>query len=293
MRILVCAKNDLPANLACNRLCNDLGDAELTFWLSDITRPAEQSDSDLATMRFFERDLPNRWIFPLVEQGPARSDRACLTFPELARRHGGAIRIVPSLRDPEIAAAMTALAPDLVISIRFSHIFPEPLIRIPRHGILNVHPGALPEYAGLFAPFRQMLDGRRHLGCTVHRVDRGIDTGPVISRQVLPVQRDRSLIWHVCNVYSPGVDALLDIVRDLKNGRTPLAESQNASKRHYHRLPTPAEFQQFRDRGFRLVDFGDYESLLQRYRADASGLLGGLAHDRDQPDAAGSGRLTA
>lgn len=293
MRILICAKNDLPANLACNRLCSDLGDAELTFWLSDITRPAEQNDSDLATMRFFERDLPNHWVYPLIEQGPHRPDGAYLTYPELAKRHGASLRIVPSLRGPEVAKAMKMLDLDLVISIRFSHIFPEHLIRVPRHGILNAHPGDLPEYAGLFAPFRQMLDGRRDIGCTVHWIDRGIDTGPIVSRHTLPVSRDRSLIWHVCNIYQPGIDAMVDIVRGFKNGRPPLAESQNPSKRHYHRLPTPSEFQQFRDRGFRLVDYGDYEDLLGRYRPRSAGLLGGMASAVEASDLDASDRKRA
>jgi len=285
MRILICAKNDLPANLACNRLCRGLGDADLTFWLSDITRPAEQNDSDLATMRFFERDLPNRWIYPLIEQGAPRSDRAYLTFPELAQRCNAPMRIVQSLRTPEIAGAMAALAPDLILSIRFSHIFPESLINVPTHGILNVHPGALPEYAGLFAPFRQMLDDRLNIGCTVHWIDRGIDTGPVVSRRTLPVTRDRSLIWNICNTYLPGVDAMLDVVDDLKNGRRPFAESQNSSNRHYHGLPTPSEFRQFRDKGLRLVDYGDYETLLDHYRGDVTSVLPKVARAVDMSNA--------
>ncbi|MEM7442342.1 MAG: formyl transferase [Pseudomonadota bacterium] len=292
MRILVCAKNDLPANLACNRLCQGLDDADLTFWLSDITRPAEQSDGDLTTMRLFERDLPNRWLFPLIEKGPARPNDAYLTFPELARRHNAALSIVPSLRDDDAETTMRELAPDLVISIRFSHIFPESLIRIPRHGILNIHPGRLPEYAGLYAPFRQMLDGRGEIGCTVHWIDRGIDTGPVVSRGTVPIDRARSLIWHVCHAYTPGVDEVLHIVHGLKEGRQPSSESQNTSRRTYHRLPRPTEFQDFRDRGFRLIDFDDYDGLLQIYRADTTDMVTGIdLHGR--PKADGSSRMRA
>jgi hypothetical protein len=293
MRILVCAKNDLPANLACNRLCAELGDAELTFWLSDITRPAEQNDPDLRTMRFFERDLPNHWIYPLIDQAPAPLNGACLTFDQLAERYGTTLRVVPSLRNPEVASAMTLLKPDLVISIRFSHIFPENLIQIPRHGILNIPPGPLPEYAGLFAPFRQMLDGQNHMGCTVHWIDCGIDTGPVVSRQTLEISPKRSLIWHVCNIYLPGVDAVVNIANDLKHGRPPLAESQDPSNRHYHKLPTPTDFRQFHDRNLKLIDYSDYEDLLSHYRPLPEGVIGRLARSIEAPDSDISSRKSA
>jgi len=269
MRILICAKNDLAANFACNCLCRGLGDAELSIWLSDLTRTAELGDPNLATMRFFERDLPNRWIFPLLTAGPSRAEDAYLTFEELALRHEADLRTVPSLRDDGIAPALAAM--DLVVSIRFSHLFPADLIGLPRYGILNLHPGSLPHYAGLYAPMRQMLDGQAQIGCTVHWIDAGIDTGPIIASGALPIDRGRSLIWHVCHAYTPGIAPVLDIVQALSSGRRPPGEAQDTRQRHYHRLPGAAEFQAFHDQGFRLVGFGDYEDLLQHYRARLPG----------------------
>jgi methionyl-tRNA formyltransferase len=154
---------------------------------------------------------------------------------------------------------------DLAISIRFSHLFPEALIEVPRHGILNVHPGSLPRYAGLYAPMRQMADGQAQIGCTVHWIDAGIDTGPVVARGAIAVERERSLIWHVCHSYDRGVDAVLDIVGDLRAGRRPAGQAQDNRERHYHRLPSAVEFEAFRDQGFQLVGVADYEELLAQY----------------------------
>lgn len=276
MRILICAKRDLPASLACNALCRGLAaaldDAELTFWLSDVTRPAELADPDLASLKFFERDLPNRWIFPLLEESCERVPGAYRTFAELARLHRAELAVVPSLATPAAAEALTRLAPDLVVSIRFSHIFPEALIRIPRHGIVNVHPGELPHYAGLFTPFHQLLDGRERLGCSVHWIDRGIDTGPVLSRRYLAAAPERSLLWHVSQVYLQGLDTVVEVARDLERGRRPVAETQDFRDRHYHRLPSAEDFARFRALGLRLVDYGDFEGLLEPYRPDPASL---------------------
>lgn len=271
MKILICAKNDLAANLACNHLCRGLDDAEITIWLSDLTRPGELENPNLGTMRFFERDLPNRWIFPLLASGPPRPAGAFLTYPELARQHGAALRILPSLHDPEVAPVMAEM--DLVISIRFSHLFPQALIELPRHGILNVHPGTLPRYAGLYAPLQQILDGQEEIGCTVHWIDSGIDTGPILSHSGLPIDPGRSLLWHVCNIYSRGIDDSLGIIRAVADGRRPPGEPQDTSLRRYHHLPGVDEFQALRDKGFQLVAYADYEALLEQYRAEPGACL--------------------
>ncbi len=120
-------------------------------------------------------------------------------------------------------------AMDLAISIRFSHLFPPALIGLPRHGILNVHPGSLPQYAGLYAPMRQMVDGQEQIGCTVHWIDDGIDTGPVIARCALPIDGARSLVWHVCHSYSQGVDAVLDIIGSCAAAAVPRASPRTTA----------------------------------------------------------------
>lgn len=271
MKILVCAKNDLPALLACNRLVSGLQDDEVSFWLSEVTRPDEFHDHDLAALRFLERDLPNRWLFPLIEHGSARDARAFLTYPELAASRGGDLQIVRTLRDGAMLADLEALAPDLIISIRFSHIFGAPFLRVPRFGLLNVHPGELPHYAGLFAPFWQMLHGRGSVGCTVHWIDHGIDTGPVVWQGGLPVDPERSLLWHICATYPVGVEQVLSVLRELRSGRRPAGVVQDGRARHYYRLPAGADFARFREMGLRIVDFDEYQALLAPFERAGSG----------------------
>jgi hypothetical protein len=270
MRLVICAKNDLAANLAVNQLLRRLTGCAVTLWLSDIDRPAELEDPDLATLRFFERQLPKRWLWPLLEVAQAADQPRYRSFAELAHDHGCALEIVDSLRRPAWQERLAALAPDLVISIRFSHIFPAALLAVPRHGVINLHPGDLPRYAGLFAPFHQMLDGQERLGCTLHWVDAGIDTGPVIARRFMRVDPERSLLWHVCHVYPLGIDTLLEIVGDLRHGRRPPGEVQAAADRRYHRLPDRDGFARFRDAGWKLIDYADYEELLVAYRPTAA-----------------------
>ena len=61
---------------------------------------------------------------------------------------------------------------------------------LPRKEILNVHPALLPAFPGL-EPQRKALEyGVRYTGVTVHLVDAGVDTGPIVLQAVVPVHPD-------------------------------------------------------------------------------------------------------
>jgi phosphoribosylglycinamide formyltransferase 1 len=55
---------------------------------------------------------------------------------------------------------------------------------------MNVHPGLLPSFPGLHAQRQCVEYGARFAGCTVHFVDEGTDTGPIIAQAVVPVLAD-------------------------------------------------------------------------------------------------------
>tara|TARA_B100000282_G_scaffold117511_1_gene83654 strand:- start:10702 stop:11364 length:663 start_codon:yes stop_codon:yes gene_type:complete len=58
--------------------------------------------------------------------------------------------------------------------------------------IINLHPSILPAFTGLHAPRQALEYGSKFTGCTVHFVDEGIDTGPIILQGVVPISEDDS-----------------------------------------------------------------------------------------------------
>ena len=261
MNIIICTKRDLAGALVLNQLMPRLAGDRVLVLLSDKTRPAETCQPELAEMKLLERDLPIDTLFPLVDSHGGEG-AALATFAGIGARHGVPFRTVGDINGPDAQALMRDFAPDLILSARFSLIFKRETFEIPRLGTWNVHPGALPRYAGLFAPFRGLMDGLDRIGCTLHRIDDGIDTGPVVGIGWLPVRRDRSLLWHVVNTYRPGIDLFLDMLDGLRVGRPPALATQDRSQRVYVSMPGADQFAAFHQRGFRLSERREYLDII-------------------------------
>jgi phosphoribosylglycinamide formyltransferase-1 len=63
----------------------------------------------------------------------------------------------------------------------------EPLLAAFQGRIINIHPSLLPAFPGLEAWKQALAAGVAETGCTVHWVDRGMDTGPIIAQRRVPV----------------------------------------------------------------------------------------------------------
>ncbi|MDX9702218.1 MAG: phosphoribosylglycinamide formyltransferase [Candidatus Auribacterota bacterium] len=76
---------------------------------------------------------------------------------------------------------------DLVVLAGFMRMVKHPLLSAYRGRIINIHPSLLPAFPGL-ASFRQAWEyGVKITGCTVHFVDEGMDTGPIIGQRAVPI----------------------------------------------------------------------------------------------------------
>jgi phosphoribosylglycinamide formyltransferase-1 len=92
--------------------------------------------------------------------------------------------------DDAMTAAVAGHDPDLVVSAGFMRILgPAFLARFgPR--VVNTHPALLPAFPGAHAVRDALGYGVKVTGCTVHLVDAGVDTGPVIAQAAVPVEPD-------------------------------------------------------------------------------------------------------
>ena len=92
--------------------------------------------------------------------------------------------------DAALTEATAAYEPDLVVSAGFMKILgPQFLSRFPGR-VLNTHPALLPAFPGAHAVPDALAYGVKITGCSVHLVDAGTDTGPVLAQEAVPVLDD-------------------------------------------------------------------------------------------------------
>lgn len=90
----------------------------------------------------------------------------------------------------KIAEELQRRQVDLVVLAGFMRIVKKPLIDVYPNRIMNIHPAILPSFPGLNGQGQALEYGVRISGCTVHFVDEGMDTGPIIIQAAVPVHQD-------------------------------------------------------------------------------------------------------
>ncbi len=125
---------------------------------------------------------------------------------ELARKAGLPSEVIdcggfkskfPDDKQANVAQKLKAAGVDIVCLAGFMRLVKQPILDVFPERILNIHPSILPAYPGLMAWKQAVEDGSTESGCTVHYVDAGMDTGPVICQAKVPViSRDTAETLH-------------------------------------------------------------------------------------------------
>lgn len=89
--------------------------------------------------------------------------------------------------DAAITEATAEHTPDVVVSAGYMKILGPQFLSAFRGRVLNTHPALLPAFPGAHAVRDALAYGVRVTGCTVHLVDAGTDTGPIVAQQAVPV----------------------------------------------------------------------------------------------------------
>jgi methionyl-tRNA formyltransferase len=106
---------------------------------------------------------------------------------EVAR--AAAVPVVPlrSARTESATTAIRELAPEVLVAACFPWRLPPAILALPRLGALNVHPSLLPAGRGPAPVFWTLRRGERRTGATIHLMDAGFDTGPIVAQAAIDV----------------------------------------------------------------------------------------------------------
>jgi methionyl-tRNA formyltransferase len=127
--------------------------------------------------------------------------------------------------DPELAAALRELAPDVGVVVAYGHLLRPDLLAIPRHGMVNVHPSLLPELRGAAPIPWTIINGLTQSGVSIIQMEAGMDSGPILRQIAEPVPADITggeLATHFAEL---GAEALVEALTLLEEGAvTPVVQ---------------------------------------------------------------------
>jgi methionyl-tRNA formyltransferase len=87
------------------------------------------------------------------------------------------------VKEPRFADEVRAAEVDVILNIHSLFIINKEVVKAPRIGCFNMHPGPLPRYAGLNAVSWAIYRGETSHGVTIHKMEPGIDTGPIVYQE--------------------------------------------------------------------------------------------------------------
>ena len=137
----------------------------------------------------------------------------------VADAHGIPVVQPLKIRDAAFLGRIRAFAPDLGVVVAFGRILPDPLIAIPRLGMINVHASILPKYRGAAPIQRAVLAGERETGVTIMRIATELDAGATFAVKAVPIPPDATSGDMEAVLAQQGAGLLIPVVDDLAAGR--------------------------------------------------------------------------
>lgn len=152
-----------------------------------------------------------------------------------AAEHNLAVTQPRSLRKEAVVAELAAAAADVIVVAAYGKILPKAILDLPPHGCLNVHASLLPRHRGAAPVTAAILAGDAESGVTIMHMDAGLDTGPILRQQSIPLSGSETTASLTTALSQLGADLLLPTVEDWVAGRIE-PQDQDESSATYARL---------------------------------------------------------
>ena len=125
-------------------------------------------------------------------------------------------------------AALAGLRPDALVVAAYGLILPQSVLDIPTIGPFNVHGSLLPQYRGAAPIQRAIMDGNHLTGITIMRMERGLDTGPMLLQRALGIGIDDTAATMHDELADLGGRLMVEVLRQYADGdpSTPIPQEE-------------------------------------------------------------------
>jgi len=146
----------------------------------------------------------------------------------------------PSLRQPEEIERLASLRPEVIIVAAFGLLLPQSILDIPPLGCVNIHPSLLPRHRGPSPVAAAILAGDEITGVSIMLLDKGMDTGPLLAQQQVPVSPQDTTGSLTVNLAQIGGQLLMQTLPLWLEGKL-MSQPQDNEKATYSKLVTKEE----------------------------------------------------
>lgn len=193
-----------------------------------------------------------------------------VTQPDKPKGRGKAMQVTPvkevavrenipvfqpkKVRDPEVVEELRAINADVIVVVAFGQIIPKSILNLTKYGCINVHGSLLPKYRGA-APIQwAVIDGEEESGITTMQMDEGVDTGDMLLKKVVPIEKDETGGSLFDKLSAEGAALLLETLDALENGTvTPQKQEE-----------TPTAYAKMLTKEMGLIDWTKDASTIER-----------------------------
>jgi phosphoribosylglycinamide formyltransferase-1 len=124
-----------------------------------------------------------------------------------------------------LMAALSAAGVEWVVLAGFMRVLTPHFVSRYAGRIVNIHPALLPAFPGVHAQRQALEYGARISGCTVHLVDEGVDTGPILGQRAVPVLDDDDEASLAARILCQEHDLLVEVLAHLAAGRVSVTQA--------------------------------------------------------------------
>ena len=144
-----------------------------------------------------------------------------------ALQHGLPVFQPLKVKEAEFVRQLKAWQPDFIVVAAFGQFLTQEILDIPTYGCINVHASLLPKYRGAAPIQYAIIKGEKESGVTIMRMEKGMDTGAMYSRVVVPIDAEMNFARLHDELMEKGAALLADTLPRIAEGLQPEIQKES------------------------------------------------------------------
>lgn len=144
-----------------------------------------------------------------------------------ALQHGLPVFQPLKVKEADFVQQLKAWQPDFIVVAAFGQFLTQEILDIPTYGCINVHASLLPKYRGAAPIQYAIIKGEKESGVTIMRMEKGMDTGAMYSRVVVPIDAEMNFARLHDELMEKGAELLTDTLPRIAEGLQPEIQKES------------------------------------------------------------------